>query len=239
MEEIKEAPKVEETKPQAQAQTTTQAAPAPESEETPQHIDWKRFKEARKKEREQKEEAEKRAAQSSKEAEALKAALESLVNKPSYPQNQQAEESEEDRTQKLIQKALSDERARWEEEQRKRDHAQYPQRILAAHPDFDSVITNENIDYLEYHYPEVASAFKSLPDGYDKWSNIYKAVKKFVPNTSSGKEQKKAEKNFNKPQAMAVPGVTQTGDGAPMMLDEKRKQDNWARMTRRMKGIQS
>jgi len=61
-------------------------------------------------------------------------------------------------------------------------------------------------------------------------------VERFVPNTNSGKDAKKAEQNFNKPQSMAVPGATQTGDTAPMMLDEKRKVDNYARMMKVMKG---
>ncbi|HAM53715.1 MAG TPA: hypothetical protein DCP92_24610 [Nitrospiraceae bacterium] len=71
-----------------------------------------------------------------------------------------------------------------------------------------------------------------------KWCDIYKAVKRFVPNsTTSSKEQKKAEKNLAKPQAMSTAGMTQTGDQAPQYLDDKRKQDNWKRMQLRMKGI--
>ena len=55
-------------------------------------------------------------------------------------------------------------------------------------------------------------------------------------NPNSSKDQKKAENNFNKPQSMAVSGVSQTGDSAPMMLDDKKRSDNWSRMQRVMKG---
>ena len=236
MEETKEAPKVEETKEGAQAQNA-QPQPTTEPQETPQQIDWKRFKEARKKEREQKEEAERRAAQSSKEAEALKAAMEALVNRPNPVQTGEVEETEDDRIQKKIDKALADERKRVEDERTRREQTEFPQRVLAVHPDFDNVCTTENLDYLEFHYPEVARAFKKAPDSFDKWSDVYKAIKRFVPNNSNNKDGKSAEKNFKKPQSMSVGGTTQTGDHAPMMLDEKRKQDNWSRMQKRMKGI--
>ena len=82
----------------------------------------------------------------------------------------------------------------------------------------------------------MAAPYKHLPDSYDKWAAIYKAVKRFVPNPDSGKDQRKAEKNFGKPQSMAVAGNTQTTDSAPMMLDDKRRQDNWNRMQKVMKG---
>lgn len=207
------------------------------AEETPQQIDWKRFKEARKLERQQKEEAERSAARTAKENEALKAVVDALVNKPNQASTSNEEESDDDRIQKRIDAALANERRRVEEERRQREHAEFPQRLVAAHPDFDSVCTAENIDYLEYHKPAIAKAFKAAPDGFDKWSGVYQAIKEFVPNHSSTKDQKKAERNLGKPQAMSQAGVTQTGDTAPQMLDDRRKQDNWRRMQLRMKNI--
>lgn len=239
MDEQSETKVVETTQiaPQNNAIAPNQPESRQNEEESPQQIDWKKFKEARKVERQQKEEAEKRANQKSQEAEALKAALEALVNRPQQQAHQETEESDDDRIQKKIDQALTAERKRVEEERVRREHAEFPQRLTANHPDFDSVCTSENLDYLEYHYPEVASAFKNAPDGFEKWSNIYKAIKRFIPNTSGTKDQKKAEKNFIKPQSMSVAGVTQTGDESPKMLDDKRKQDNWTRMQRRMKGL--
>ena len=238
MDENKTESKVEETPVQVQVQNPQ--APLNqtnvEPDETPQQIDWRKFKEARKIERQQKELAEKNAAEEKARADALKAALEAVVNKP-QSQYQESGESEDDRTKRLIAEALSAERKRADDERRAREQAEYPQRIASAHPDFDSVCTAENLDYLEYHYPEVAAGFKHAPDGFEKWSNVYKAIKRFLPNANNPKDQKKADKNMTKPQAMSVPGVTQTGDSAPMYLDDKRKADNWARMQKRMKGI--
>lgn len=207
------------------------------SEENPKEIDWKRFKEARKVERQQAEKIREEASRKAQENEALKAALEAIVNKPQTGSPSNEEESDDDRIQKRIDAALANERRRVEEERRQREQAEFPQRLLAAHPDFDSVCSAENIDYLEYHKPAIAKAFKMAPDGFEKWSGVYQAIKEFVPNHSSTKDQKKAERNLGKPQAMSQAGVTQTGDTAPQMLDDKRKQDNWSRMQKRMKGL--
>lgn len=209
---------------------------ADSEQESPQQIDWKRFKEARKIERQQKEEAEKRASEKSAEAAALKAAMESLLSKPVLHEDK-SDESEEDRIQAKVDaaiakrdKALSDQRAIAERQD-------LPRKLEQAYPDFNKVCSDENIDYLKFHYPEVAKAFSYVPDNFENWSDYYKTIKRFIPNASNNKDAKKAEKNFSKPQSMAVAGVTQTGDTAPMMLDDKRKADNWSRMQKRMKGI--
>lgn len=229
--------KIDESVKTAPQNTQNTTPSVPNEEETPQSIDWKRFKEQRKVERQQLEEEKKRHSQKAQEAEALKAALEALVNKPTSSSNGDIEETDDDRIQKKIDKALADERRRVEEERVRKEHAEFPQRLSSTYSDFDSVCTAENIDYLEYHHPEMARAFKKAPDSYEKWSDVYKAIKKYIPNNASNKDQKKAEKNFNKPQSMSVAGVTQSGDEAPRMLDDKRKADNWSRMQKRMRGI--
>lgn len=214
-----------------------------ETQEQTQEINWKKFREQREIERKLKIEAEKKAAEKEAEASALKAAMDALLNKQStnssHSSNDQYsddEESDDVRIQKKIDAALSARERQYEQQRIQKEQAEFPQKLVSTYNDFNDVCTTENLDYLEYHYPEVASAFTHAPDGFDKWASIYKAVKRFVPNTSSQKEQKKAEKNFNKPQAMAASGATQTGDSAPMQLDDKRRQDNWSRMQRVMKG---
>lgn len=230
--------KVENTQVQAEA------APVVVEQETEQQINWKKFREQREIERKQKEAAEKRAQEKEAEAQALKAAMDALLNKPAqrnyqndnHYESQDDELSEDDRIQKKVEAAIAAKEKQYAESQRQRELQEYPQRLNNDFRDFNQVCTPENLDYLEYHYPEVASAFKYAPEGYDKWASIYKAVKRFIPNSGSGKEAKKAAENFNKPQSMAVPGSTPTGDTAPMMLDDKRRADNWARMQRVIKG---
>jgi len=229
---------VEKTEPTSVQ--TTPVIPNPEAE-TQEQINWKKFREAREQERKQKEAAEKKASEKEAEAHALKAAMDALLNKQSNQHtndNQYSDDEETDdvRIQKKIDAALTARDRQLEEQRRQKEQAEFPQRLVSTYSDFNDVCTTENLDYLEYHYPEIASAFKHSPDGFDKWSSVYKAVKRFVPNTSSQKDQKKAEKNFNKPQSMAASGVSQTGDTSPMQLDDKRRADNWSRMQKVMKG---
>lgn len=228
--------KVEAVQPQS---TENVAKQEPETQE---QINWRKFRQQREIERKQKEEAERKAKQKEEEAAALKAAMDAILSKqtptPSYQSQSgyEEEETEDQRIDKKVRAVLEAEKRKVDEERRQREQAELPNKLASTYKDFNQVCSSDNLDYLEYHYPEVASAFKHMPDGFDKWASVYQAVKRFVPNTDSKKEQQKAEKNFNKPQSMAVSGVTQTSDGAPMMLDEKRRADNWSRMQRVMKG---
>lgn len=236
MDEQQVETKVEQTAAPIQPQTAQAEQSEPDS---PQSIDWKRFKEARKVERQQKEEAEKRAAAKSAEAEALKAAMEALLSKPSVQSSQveQGEETDEQRIARLVRQEVEAREKHGDELRRQREASEIPNRIAAMFPDFDEVCSEENKDYLKFHHPEVYAAFDKMPNTLETYATIYKGMKRYIPNPSGKKDQAKAEKNLTRPQSMSVGGVTQTGDTAPMMLDEKRKQDNWSRMQKRMKGI--
>jgi hypothetical protein len=220
--------------------TTVKEIPSTEiksevKEETPEQINWKKFRQERDRDRKEREAAVRKAQEKEMEAQALKAAMESILSKP-VQQDQAQEETEDDRIQKKINEALEKERQRQQQLEREREAKDLPTKLTQVYNDFDQVCSTENLDYLEFHYPEVARAFHNMPDSFNKWSDVYKAVRRFIPNVTSNKEQKKAEANFSKPQAMSSPGKTATGDGAPIMIDDKRRADNWARMQRVMKG---
>jgi len=204
--------------------------------------DWERFREARALERKQAEEISKQAEKSAAEAAALRAAMESLLNKNQQTQNHQyseeQDESEEQRIEKKVIEAISRREMEMEKQRKQKEHEQIPERLQSNFQDFNSVCNSENLDYLEYHYPEVAEAFKQAPDSYNKWASIYKAVKRFVPNTDSRRDQKKADSNFSKPQSMSTPASAATSSGnISMRIDDSRKAENWARMQRALKGL--
>lgn len=222
-------------------QDTAQAAQTQAQPDTQEQINWRKFREVRDQERKAKEESDRIAAQKSAEAEALKKAMEALLNKPQSQQTQQSYVSHDEMTDEQRIEALIDsrfkQRMQQEEQARlQRDAEEAPYRLKREYKDYDQVCSQENLDYVAFHYPEVANAFTGRPDGYEKWVDIYKAVKRFVPNPDSKKDSQKADKNFTKPQSMSVPGVAQTGDTAPQKLDDKRRADNWSRMQRIMKG---
>lgn len=208
-------------------------------QETQDQINWRKFRQEREIQRKAKEESDKKAAEKEAEANALKAAMEALLNKQSSPSHQNLddiEETEEQRIDKRVQQALERERQKHDKERAERDLKELPQKLASTFSDFNQVCTQENLDYLDYHYPEVARRFKNSPESFETWSDFYKVIKRFVPNTDSRKDQSRMEKNLNKPQSLSSPGMTQTGDQAPAKsLDEKRRADNWARMQRVMK----
>jgi len=218
-------------------------------EETPaEDPNWKAFREGRKKDRLEREAAEAKAREKEAEVLALKAAMEAaFTNQPIQRQqsqnndyNNEEEETEDQKIERKVQQALEIREKQAQKQREEYEKQSYPQRLVQTYSDFNSAIAQENLDYLEYHYPEVAQPLQHLPDGFDKWSYIYKAIKKFVPNHStSNKEAKKAENNFNKPKSMSTTSITQPGNtSGSHIIPEDRKAQNWARMKARMNAIE-
>lgn len=218
-----------EAKPAEQSKEASQPI-----QETQEQINWRKFRQEREQQRKAKEDADRRAAEKEAEAAALKAAMEALVNKPS-PQVSQEEKTEDQIIEEKVNAIIAKDRQRQERDRAEREAAELPNRLNQTYNDFNQVCTQENLDYLEYHYPEVARLARKVPNDFEKWSDLYKSIKRFVPNPQSAKDQAKIDRNLNKPQSMSIPGATQTGDQAPHELTEKRRQDNWARMQRTMK----
>ena len=79
-----------------------------------------------------------------------------------------------------------------------------------------------------------------LPDDYDKWADIYHAVKKFVPNHSGAKrEAQRAEQNQLKPKSMSSTTITPPGEPSRESWQEieQRRAANYARMQKLIKGL--
>jgi hypothetical protein len=202
--------------------------------ESIEEINWKKFRHQREEERKQREAAEQYAKRKEEEALALRKAMEALVNKPSQ-QNLEQDLDEDQRINKKVAEAIRQRDLEHEKMRIERERIEYPQKLVSNFQDFNDVCTSENLDYLEYHYPEVAHPYKHMEEGYDKWAGLYKALKRFVPNKNSSKDMKRAEANLAKPQAMSKPGFTKTGDEAPRnSLDDSRKKANWDRMQKVM-----
>lgn len=217
-------------------QVQTEPSPVIKSEEN--QANWKAFREQREAEKKAREASEKLAAQKAEEVSALKAALEASM---SIRQSHHAEEQDETEEAKIDRrvKQIIEERERIAEiEKQKKEVTELPQKLNSVFGDFNKVCTEENLDYLEFHYPEIAIPFKHMPDGFDKWSAIYKTIKRFIPNTDSHKDASKADRNLQKPTSLATPGATQGSSAMPTArLTEERKAENWARMERARKGI--
>lgn len=220
-----------------QVQQVQEAAPEIKSDANKEN--WKRFREEREKDRQARIEAEKIATQKKAEAEALKAAMEALIAKPQlYQQETQfhVEASEDDIIEKKVQAALEKERQRVQQEIQQREATELPKKLENTYKDFNKVCNTENLDYLEYHYPEIARAFQYMPDGFDKWSSVYQAVKRFVPQDAK-EDAKRIEQNNMKPKTTAPLLADTKPQGSPWQLTEERKKANWMRMMNERKSI--
>lgn len=200
---------------------------------------WAAIREQRKADRKAREEADKRAADKAAEASALRAALEAITNKPQIQQQYgDQEETEDERLNKRVDAIIKQREAEYHRKNEEREQIEFPTRLRQAMPDFDKVCHAENVDYLEYHYPELVKPFSHMPKGYDYWESIYKLTKKLVPNLDHKQDQKRMEQNLAKPGSISSTGTTQgQGIAAPSRLTEAQKAANWERMQRDRKGL--
>jgi hypothetical protein len=225
-----------QAQPVLEKEIQTKAVEKPESDK---EINWSKFKEARAQERKEAEAMAKRAQEKEAEAAALKAAMEALLNKPVLSNNQSIdEESEEQRIERLVEQKMLKKEQEYQARMQEKEQKEYPQKLVSTFKDFNQVCTTENLDYLDFHYPEVASAFKRVPDSFDKWADVYAAVKRFVPNLDRKKEMARAEQNLSKPQSASKSGLSQPGQQQMAnILSDERKSANWERMQKALKGL--
>lgn len=230
-------------------QETTQLS-SKQPEENDQDKNWRKFREARELERKQAEETAKRAAEKEAEVLALKAAMDAILNKPNNSAESSRsnysntgfdeEETEDQRIEKKVNALLAHKEAEQEHKRRQQEEREYPEKLKNVYSDFNQVCSSNNLDYLEYHHPELARSLGSRAQGFEKWSDIYNAIKRYVPNTDIRKDKAKAEANLNKPQSLSSTGVTQGGNAmGSARLDQAKKDDNWARMQKSIKGLSS
>lgn len=221
--------------------------------ETLEDPNWKAFREARKRDRAEKEAAERKAAEKEQEVAALKAAMDAAFSAKSNPSPQayqqyygmnqtyeKPDETEEQRIARLVDEQISKKEEQYRKQRIEEEHREYPRRLMKDFPDFSQVCSQENLDYLDYHYPEISRPLQRLGDGYDKWHDTYHAVKKFIPNHSTAKKEAvRADMNSNKPRSISSTGPSPTGENVRQSWQdvEARRAENWARMQRTMKGV--
>lgn len=224
-----------------------------EQVESVEDPNWKAFREARKKDRIEKEAAERKAAEKEQEVAALKAAMEAAFSSKSAPSPQayqqyygmnqgydQPEESEEQKIERKVNELLAKKEDQYRKQRAEEEQRDYPKRLVRDFPDFGQVCSQENLDYLDYHYPEISRPLQRLGDGYDKWHDTYHAVRKLIPNHSNArKEAARADINSMKPRSISSSGPSPGGEPvrAGWSETEARRAENWARMQRTMKGV--
>jgi len=225
-----------------------QAPPQQEmkQDEVKEDPNWRVVRELRKKEKAEREAAEQRAREESARADALAKALEAALSKAPIQQNMnqgfngyQEEETEDQRIEKKVNAVIAQREAQFEKLRAEKEQQMLPSVMKQHFPDYDQVVNEDNGAYLKYHYPEIYESLVSLPENFINCSNIYKAVKRLVPNpTDNRKDEIRAENNFNKPKSMTTANLTPPGTGSGnARLTEERRAQNWERMQKLLKGI--
>lgn len=244
--EVKKTEDLQQVKPpQTEVKKTDGSSNTPiqqPTDDSPQDRDWRKWKEARQREREEAAKVEAARIKAENEAAALKAALEAVVNKPNNYQQQNSYsddggESEEVRIDRRVAEALAKREAEARKQKEIEDRQSLPVKLVNTFKDFNNVCTQENIDYLDYHHPELAKALGRNKDSFEGWADIYSAIKRYIPNPESLKDAKRADKNLAKPQSPTHSGMQPGAQQTTVKLDEKRRAENWARMQKTLKGI--
>jgi hypothetical protein len=78
-------------------------------------------------------------------------------------------------------------------------------KIKSQYPDFDRIVTRDNIEMLNAMDPILANALNKSPDLYEKAVSTYNVIKKFNINNYSQEEQngRKIKENQSKPRSLA------------------------------------
>jgi len=96
-----------------------------------------------------------------------------------------------------------------------REQVQAPQRLKSEHPDFDDIVTKENVDYLIKKEPELATILKDIKDQYRQGKAAYKFIKNLgiASNDSVQAMKQDASRNAAKPVSPnAIAGRNSVGD---------------------------
>lgn len=78
------------------------------------------------------------------------------------------------------------------------------QKLMSKYPDFNTVVTTENVEMLRDMYPEIASALRQSPDGYDKAAAAYDIIKRYgiYKEDAFASDRALAQKNAAKPKPL-------------------------------------
>lgn len=78
-------------------------------------------------------------------------------------------------------------------------------KLKSQYPDFDAIVSKENLENLRFAYPEIANTINSSTDLYSKAVSAYTMIKKLgiVQSDSFQEEKELVQKNAAKPRPLA------------------------------------
>lgn len=218
--------------------TETVPQPQAEAQENQGQIDWRKFREER--ERQRKQEQQQKANEQSEYQKnvALQNALNAALDKKLASQNQGYVQTEEDDIDKRIEARVNAKVAELEKRNQEERARLELQRLPSEHQDFNKVCSQENMDYLEFHYPHLVQSFNSQPDTYQKWKGIYETAKKLIPNKDAAAQNARADYNQSKPKPLSsvASGSVIAEKSGSQFLSEADKRAIYENAQRKLKG---
>lgn len=174
------------------------------------------------------------------EIQELKRQFSSFNKKPSDDEDELSRLAEDDIITVAQSKKLAQKMARQiaEDVLRQREASTAEERAQLKYPDFNEIVTKENIDLLNRTEPELAESLYNMPDKYKQAVAAYKLLKKLNSKDSGALEKKKALENSQKP--VSVNAVTKNSPIGNAHLFENGltkdlKQQLWKEMQQAMK----
>lgn len=85
-------------------------------------------------------------------------------------------------------------------------------RIRSQYPDFEKVVSKENVEILNSQFPEIAETLRNTPDMFNKAASAYTVIKNFGIHKDTPKfeaDRAKAVTNAQKPRPLASVNPTQ------------------------------
>ena len=234
-------------------------------EDTEEKINWRKFREARAKEKEELKAEQERAEQEKRKSQEkdlqIAALTEAITASLSQSQNSTLTKKEQEQivaelldediptggevknflkqyVPSIIKDILQEKETQKQKERDEQDKREIPLILKRQYPDFDEVMTQDNLEYFQYKYREASEAMAMLPDSKDKWSKIYSTVKKLVP-LEIRNESKMIDRNMKKPQQSAISGSSNTQSeevGPGKVLTEAMKKQNYLKLLQEAKG---
>lgn len=142
-----------------------------------------------------------------RERDELAQQLARMYQQPQQPQQQQESNPNPDDLVewKHVDKRIRDLEGQIKGYQQQSQEVLVEQRLKAQYPDFDKVVSRDNIELLKIEYPELAETLNSSSNLYSKAVSAYTLIKKLgiQQDDNALADRLKIEKNMSKPKPLA------------------------------------
>ena len=150
------------------------------------------------------------------------------VSKDDWTTREHVEKLAERQAKAMYQRMRGEDEQKRVESERKRQLEELPKKLNKEFPDFESVVTKDNVEYLKANKPHIAVSLAANKDPYLQALAAYDAIKAFCPNVDVRDEQARMEKNASRPGTLgAAKGsspLSQVGSFEKGLTPDLRKQ---------------